>query len=52
MIFCNYADADNIAGDTALTDADTFLDLHIVKNGPSATDTNKILHDRVENSCR
>jgi len=44
MIFCNYADADNIAGDTALTDADTFLDLHIVKNGSSATDTNKILH--------
>ena len=44
MIFCNYADADNIPGDNILTDADTFLDLHIVKSGQSATDVNKILH--------
>jgi len=26
MIFCNYADADNIPGDNILTDADTYLD--------------------------
>ena len=44
MIFCNYADADNIAGDNILTDADTFLDVHIVKSTESATDSNKILH--------
>jgi len=44
MIFCNYADVDNIPGDTSLTDADTFLDLHVVKNGQSAADYNKILH--------
>ena len=46
MIFCNYADVDNIAAPsgTVLTDADTFLDLHIVPNGGSASDQNKILH--------
>ena len=45
MIFCNYQDTDNIAGaGNVLTDADTFLDLHIVPNGGSAGDENKILH--------
>ena len=46
MIFCNYADVDNIASPsgTVLTDADTFLDLHVVPNGGSASDQNKILH--------
>ena len=44
MIFCNYMDADNIPGDATLTDADTFLDLHIVPSVGSATDENKILH--------
>ena len=45
MIFCNYADTDNISGaGSVLTDADTFLDLHIVPNGGSANDQNKILH--------
>ena len=46
MIFCNYADVDNIASPdgSVLTDADTFLDLHIVPNGGSASDQNKILH--------
>ena len=44
MIFCNYADVDNIPGETRLTDADTFLDLHVVKAGQSAADYNKILH--------
>ena len=45
MIFCNYADTDNIAGaGNVLTDADTFLDLHVVPNGDSASDENKILH--------
>ena len=44
MIFCNYADTDNISGaGSVLTDADTFLDLHIVPNGGSANDQNKIL---------
>lgn len=46
MIFCNYADTDNIAGGgLVLTDADTFLNLHIVKNGDPANDSNKILHN-------
>ena len=44
MIFCNYADFDNIPGDTSLPDADTFLSLYIVKNGQSHADYNKILH--------
>ena len=46
MIFCNYADVDNISSPdgSVLTDADTFLDLHIVPNGGSASDQNKILH--------
>jgi hypothetical protein len=44
MIFCNYADADNIPGDNILTDADTYLDVHVVQSGQSATDVNKILH--------
>ena len=45
MIFCNYADTDNIVGaGNVLTDADTFLDLHVVPNGSSASDENKILH--------
>ena len=50
MIFCNYADTDNIASPPApapgnvLTDADTFLDLHVVPSGGSASDENKILH--------
>ena len=45
MIFCNYADTDNISGGgSVLTDADTFLDLHIVKNGDAFSDENKILH--------
>ena len=45
MIFCNYADTDNIVGaGNVLTDADTFLDLHVVPNGGSASDENKILH--------
>ena len=46
MIFCNYQDTDNISGSpgNVLTDADTFLDLHIVPNGDSASDQNKILH--------
>ena len=37
MIFCNYADS-------TLTDADTYLDLHIVPNGGTYNDQNKILH--------
>jgi len=37
IIFCNYASSD-------LTDADTYLDLHIVKNGDVASNENKILH--------
>ena len=46
MIFCNYQDTDNISGTpgNVLTDADTFLDLHVVPNGGSASDENKILH--------
>ena len=46
MIFCNYADTDNISGSpgNVLTDADTFLDLHVVPSGGSASDENKILH--------
>jgi len=46
MIFCNYADTDNISGSpgNVLTDADTYLNLHIVPNGGSASDENKILH--------
>jgi hypothetical protein len=46
MIFCNYQDTDNISGTpgNVLTDADTFLDLHIVPNGGSASDENKVLH--------
>ena len=46
MIFCNYADTDNIGGSpgNVLTDADTFLDLHVVPSGGSASDENKILH--------
>jgi len=46
MIFCNYADVDNIGGSpgSVLTDADTFLDLHIVKSGDTFSDENKILH--------
>jgi|TARA_A200000159_G_scaffold120331_1_gene114428 hypothetical protein len=46
MIFCNYQDTDNISGTpgNVLTDADTFLDLHVVPNGGSAGDENKILH--------
>jgi len=44
MIFCNYATASNIAGDATLTDADTYLDLHIVPSGDTYNDKNKILH--------
>ena len=46
MIFCNYADTDNISGSpgNVLTDADTFLDLHVVPSGGSPSDENKILH--------
>jgi len=37
MIFCNYASA-------TLTDADTYLDLHIVPSGDTYNEKNKILH--------
>lgn len=46
MIFCNYADTSNIpGGGNVLTDANTFMDLHIVKAGDSVNDSNKILHN-------
>jgi hypothetical protein len=45
MIFCNYMDTDNIlGGGTVLTDSETYLDLHIVKQGQATSDANKILH--------